>query len=291
MFAMNEYLHDNKPGRPLCKAEQTIKPLVEQQLNALGCDKYRITIIPVDENQKPYLPGKRKDKEEKFYTREEVVDLIPMLRYENNKGKHICITPMDDNAQYILIDDCRLSTDDVDGIGLDLEKTGIKPCLVQKSSWASTQVILKVPKALERDDVNKHFVALNREYGDQKISGLRHGFRLAGFKNVKPKHLKNGQYPFVEIVSAVNRFCTTTARKIAELYQPKTEYFRKVPAKWTPAMRADAEKIFTREKICCRVPQSESVEIWGMRMWNQWVDSDNKKADLDKDRSACFRPK
>jgi len=51
------------------------------------------------------------------------------------------------------------------------------------------------------------FNELNKSFGDERITGLRHPFRLAGFRNLKPKHLRDGLYPFVKIISAVNVMC------------------------------------------------------------------------------------
>ena len=190
------------PPRPFTKAENAIKQAVKTQVDAIGCDKFRISIVPEKKGSKPYLPGKAKgkDSEEKFYTKEDLVNLIPWLRFENNQGKHIFITPMDDHAYYLLLDDSKLSRE-------ELEKRGFQPCLVQKTSWEKLQVLFKIPKIIPREAVLELFNKLNKTVGDESITGLRHPMRLAGFRNMKAKHELDGQHPFVQVTMAMNRFC------------------------------------------------------------------------------------
>jgi hypothetical protein len=190
--------------RPLTPAENVIKRAVQKQTEALGCDRFRLTLLPSDENAKPYLPGKPrgKDSEEKFYTRKELEAMIPWLRYQNNTGANVLITPMDDHAYYILLDDCRVDLK-------ALQEKGFKPCIMQTTSWEKTQAVFKVPLSLPRDDVLKFFNELNSRIGDPKMTGLRHPFRLAGFRNLKPKHEREGKHPFVRLLHTSNEFCTT----------------------------------------------------------------------------------
>lgn len=195
---IKNHLEKLDPVRPLTKAERTISAAVKTQLNALGCDKFRLSLI--DDGLAPYLPGKN-GQEEHFYSKEEILGMVPYLRYENNHGKHIFITPMDDHAYYVLIDDLRVTQEQL------LEK-GYKPCLIQDTSWGSQQAVLKVSKqGVDRRSVIDFFNQINKSIGDKSITGLRHPFRLAGFRNLKPKHEKNGLFPFVTIRAAINRFC------------------------------------------------------------------------------------
>lgn len=208
--AVRQHIEVAQPERPLTPAENAIKRQVHQQLEALGCDSFRISLIAQDGLGAPYLPGKA-GTEERFYSRRDVENMIPYLRYENNVGKrHIYITPMDDHAYYILLDDMRVKLD-------DLKDKGFQPCLVQRTSWESTQAVFKVPqKDVNRRAVIDVFNALNREIGDPSITGLRHPFRLAGFRNFKGKHERSGKYPFVALVETVNRFCKKTWGMVAQ---------------------------------------------------------------------------
>lgn len=207
------------PDRPFTPSENVIKQAIKEQLDALGCNEFRLSIVPEGEG-KPFLPGKKGD-EEQFYSREEIIKLIPWLRYENNQKKHIFITPIDTNAYYILLDDARTSLD-------ALEKHGFQPCVVQSTSWDKQQIIFKVPKSLDRDAVLAVFNQMNQALGDPSITGLRHPFRLAGFRNMKAKHKRNEQQPFVTLSLAVNRFCERCSMLVRQVMS-------QVPQKSLPA--------------------------------------------------------
>jgi hypothetical protein len=66
------------------------------------------------------------------------------------------------------------------------------------------QGIYRLPKAgTSKDEANALFRTLNQRYGDPKISGLVHGFRMAGCTNRKDKYRDDfGHYPFVKLVSS-----------------------------------------------------------------------------------------
>lgn len=202
--AVREHLEVAKPERPLTPAQNTIKRLVHTQLAALGCDSFRLSLIGLDGEGAPYLPGKSSSGE-RFYTRANIENMIPYLLTENNvHRRHVVVTPMDDHAYYVLVDDLRKTPE-------EFEAMGFEPCLLQKTSWDSLQAVLKVPATgVDRRAVIDVFNKLNREFGDVAITGLRHPFRLAGFRNWKPKHVRDGKSPFVTLVATVNRFCTKT---------------------------------------------------------------------------------
>jgi hypothetical protein len=97
-----------------------------------------------------------------------------------------------------------------------LLQRGYEPCLLQQTSWDSKQAMLKVPRSKieDRQAVIDVFAAMNREFGDASITGLRHPMRLAGFRNIKPKHRKDGKFPFVRVIATANRFCRLTLDRI-----------------------------------------------------------------------------
>jgi len=215
--AVRENLEIEKPARPFSKSENVMKKNIITQLDALGCDKYRISLIPNEGSGVPYLPGKS-GTEEKFYSKAEIVNLIPYLRYENNaEKKNVFITPMDDHAYYVLLDDLNIENE-------QFLKLGFKPCLIQNTSWNSKQAVLKIPKSeIDRADVITFFNSMNKEMGDKSITGLRHAMRLAGFRNLKPKHEKEGLFPFVKLRYAVNQFCKKSYEIIKNMGKEKQE--------------------------------------------------------------------
>jgi len=209
--AVREHLEVSKPDRPFSQADNIVKNAITAQLDALSCERYRISIISSDSSVAPYLPGKRGN-EERFYTKEGIINMIPYLRYHNNvENKQIFVTPIDDNNYYILIDDLRVSPE-------KLIAAGYNPCLIQETSWNSKQAVLKVPKEdLDRRKVIDFFNSINQKIGDAKMTGLRHPFRLSGFRNMKPKHEKDGKFPLVMVTHAINQFCKKTYQTIKNM--------------------------------------------------------------------------
>lgn len=133
---------------------------------------------------------------------------------KNNEGYGISITPMDDHAYYVLLDDAKITPERIIELGLE-------PCLIQRTSPNSVQAVFKLPRNLNRDDVLQVFNKLNQTAGDPKMTGLRHPFRLAGFKNTKEKYVQpDGRRPFVTVEYSSNRFSQRLAdscRKITDI--------------------------------------------------------------------------
>lgn len=182
-----------------------------------------------------YLVGKRTqngEKVEKFFNTRDIQNCVGMLRQRNGEGLNVLLTPMDRHCFYILVDDA------LDRQGKESESpvkswidAGFKPCLALQTSWKSHQIIFRVPKepfrfkdavgnddsCFDRSGLHQYFQSLNRDFGDHRISGLRHGIRLAGYRNVKPKHAREVEgkawgveYPFVKITHAESTFCEKT---------------------------------------------------------------------------------
>jgi len=209
----------NKPTRPFSPTENKIKNILQKQLDSLGCDKYRITIQSEDIT---FLPGKSfKNSTEKFYNKNEIINLIPFLAKENFLEKrNILLTPMDDNCYYILIDDCRLTKESLDKMQF---------CNYIETSKNSFQAVFKIPKNnfSREEDVIPFFNMLNEKYGDSKMKGLRHPFRMAGFQNMKQKHIdENGYGPYVKLLDSSNRFseyCINNISKIKNNFSEKKQ--------------------------------------------------------------------
>lgn len=185
------------PGGAQLPADSRAKlKAMQAQLDALNAPAYRLTLkdrrpdIQEHETGQPatiearsYNMGKNRgpDGEEKFYTAAEVMDLMPKLRRENARGFDIYITPIDEENNYILVDDMKQER--------TMQDLKLNPTVVQKSSEGNWQAIFKTPKAekLNKEVSNTLTSVLNQKYGDKKLSGAIHPFRLAGFSNKKPE--------------------------------------------------------------------------------------------------------
>ena len=193
------------------KAERTKRQLVSQQLDALAAPAYRVTTMFTTEDGKKigknFGKAKVEGEQERFFTKNEVLDLIPDLTVENYANRNVFITPMDPHAWHVVVDDVKAG-------GLQsLDERGFAPAVVLETSPANFQAVLKIPRngATPFEPVNAMFMDLNRDLGDERITALTHGFRLAGFENRKDKHRNgDGQYPWVKLVSTVNRMCRKT---------------------------------------------------------------------------------
>jgi len=157
------------------------------QSRALGAEFYRITLVERRAAGRRMNVGKGKgpNGEEKFYSAEEVKNMIPKLEFWNARGNDIYVTPIDADYHYILIDDLPLS-------GKKYVEENYSPVLVQTSSKENWQAIIKVPRAEptkeEQSCANILMKKINVEAGgDSKISAVVHPFRLAAFQNKKPE--------------------------------------------------------------------------------------------------------
>lgn len=172
--------------RPALTAAQKAKARAwEMQSRALAAPEYRITLTQRQGGSQRINLGKERgpDGAERFYSPEAVRDLIPYLSRQNLLGYDIYITPIDKQQHFVLIDD---STPEKVA---EMRAQGFSPALVQQSSEGNVQAILRLPRQDEPQEqkaANALMVRLNREWGDPKISGVVHPFRMAGFSNKKP---------------------------------------------------------------------------------------------------------
>jgi hypothetical protein len=211
--AVRAELEKNPPAPVLSKPDQVKAKAIADQLDALAAPSYRVTLMRnVDGDQVGQNLGKREDGPEKFWSRNEIMAMIPKLTAQNAQGANVFITPIDPSTRHVLVDD--LSHDDL----VKLAKRSYQPATITQTSRGNYQAVVKVSAELEERATNEWFKALNRDLGDEKITGLRHPFRLAGFQNRKDKHEQpGGRFPFVEVVHAVNQFCETARRVITEM--------------------------------------------------------------------------
>jgi len=198
--------------------ERVKAKIVKEQLTALSAAEYRVTVMYDKDGEKVGVNlGTQKLDKDKL-TPNEVIGLIPHMTRMNMKGGNIFITPLDPSVEHILVDDLK------DEKMMDFIRKEYAPALIQKTSNGNHQAVIKVPKTVgDKDDRNEVFKDLNRAYGDEKITGLVHPIRLAGFENRKEKHRdEKGKFPFVGIVAATNRMCEKAISLVKE-YQSRRE--------------------------------------------------------------------
>ncbi len=179
----------------------------DMQHAALGAQKYRIQLKPRSEkdsfgkrlyeqnygNKGNKNTRKEAGVEERFWSSTEVRDEIYRLRAKNAQGYDIYIVPIDDSKHYILVDD--LKNDAVKGCQLtNLLAAGVEPAIIQRSSAGNKQAIIIIDKVKHGDKkdyekeqamANEIVVRLNKKFGDPKLTGVIHAFRMAGFSNKK----------------------------------------------------------------------------------------------------------
>lgn len=210
-------LADAPPPPVFTKAEQTKARAITKQLSALAAPSYRLTVMRNTAEGKQVGQNLGKSRQEgepeRLWTKDEIIGMLPTLTSHNMRGGNLFLTPIDPAARHVLLDD--LKPNDLDA----LRSRGYEPTLVLETSPQNHQVVLKVDRALDEHATNEFFKSLNRELGDEHITGLVHPMRLAGFTNRKDKHQDptTGQYPFVRVVEAANRFCARAREVVVQM--------------------------------------------------------------------------
>lgn len=196
----------------------------KRQSEALGAEKYRITLKPraeKDRNGRKLFDqnygnaGKKSDREaagipEKFWTKDEIKAEIAKLRAKNAMGYDVYVTPIDPYCHFIVVDDM---TPEKEKALLDV---GIKPAIIQKSSENNKQAIIIIDKesgAEEQKLANQIVTRLNKKWGDPKFTGVVHPFRLAGFSNKKDG--KNNYITTLEL--SIHRKCNKVSAGMQKL--------------------------------------------------------------------------
>ncbi|MBU2820306.1 relaxase/mobilization nuclease domain-containing protein [Acidithiobacillus caldus] len=201
------------------KSEQ-IKPF-ERYAEAVGAERYRVTSIKMrpDGSKQTFILDKR-DGITRGFTPEEIAQRTPEMQRLQRRGENLYYTPLSEGKHHILIDD-------MDREKLDrLIRDGYQPAVVLESSPGNYQAVITIPKlgtVHDKDVGNRLSDALNREYGDPKLSGAIHPHRAPGYENRKPKHRReDGSYPEVRLLKAERRECGKTlalSREIDAGYQ------------------------------------------------------------------------
>lgn len=184
-------------GEIMKKSLELKKRKVLEQLDALGCDQYRITcksrregLVSFNMCRPKYNRRKDPKPAETLYTRADIDKWLPLAEWENVRGYDIYITPVDDKIHTFLLDDLT-----EDGLKKALETYTV--AWAQRSSEDNYQAIILVPNPentkLERRAANKMIQKLNLELGgDAKLQGVRRPFRTVAFANKKPG--RNNEY-------------------------------------------------------------------------------------------------
>jgi hypothetical protein len=171
-----------------------------EQHAALKSPHYRVTCMSGIGNGKLWNMGELTGGGEILYTAAQIEDLIPKLRRRNAQGDDIYLTPIDPVHHYLVVDDINVVNKEI------LEKSPLKPCLVQLSSENSWQAIIKTDR-FERNDeqsiANEVVRNLNKKLGDPKVTGVIHPFRMAGFANKKPSR----NNIFTRVITAIHCIC------------------------------------------------------------------------------------
>ena len=214
----------------------------ERYAEAVGAERYRVTSIKMhkDGTKQTFILDKR-DGVTRGFTPEEIAQRTPEMLRLQRRGENLYYTPLSDQKHHILIDDMNLEKLD------RLIQDGYQPAVVLESSPGNYQAIITVPKLgtdFDKDVGNRLSDALNRLYGDPKLSGAIHPHRAPGYENRKPKHQReDGSYPEVRLLKAERRECAKTLELSREI---DAEYRRHAQERAQKALE-QAKRVEDRE--------------------------------------------
>ncbi|BCL45821.1 TraI/MobA(P) family conjugative relaxase [Enterobacter roggenkampii] len=209
----------------------------ELYAEAVGAERYRVTSIKMQaDGRKQTFILDKKDGITRGFTPQEIEQRTPEMLRLQRRGENLYYTPLSDKKHHILIDD--MNREKLERLIRD----GYRPAVVLESSPGNYQAIITVPKlgtAHDKDVGNRLSDALNREYGDPKLSGAIHPHRAPGYENRKPKHQREGgSYPEVRLLKAERRECV---KALALSSQIDAEYQRQAALKAQQPERSKAK--------------------------------------------------
>ena len=209
----------------------------ELYAEAVGAERYRVTSIKMQaDGRKQTFILDKKDGITRGFTPQEIEQRTPEMLRLQRRGENLYYTPLSDKKHHILIDD--MNREKLERLIRD----GYQPAAVLESSPGNYQAIITVPKlgtAHDKDVGNRLSDALNREYGDPKLSGAIHPHRAPGYENRKPKHQReDGSYPEVRLLKAERRECV---KALALSSQIDAEYQRQAALKAQQPERSKAK--------------------------------------------------
>lgn len=129
----------------------------------------------------------------------QILDQVSRLKRENARGNNIYIRPDRTSIHpYVLLDD--LNHEQV----AELVREGFGFSLLLETSPNNNQVLIKLPQPLRAEDRKQAERALQKRFdSDLGSADGQHLFRLGGFTNRKPKHERDGRFPFVKVKQAL----------------------------------------------------------------------------------------
>jgi len=200
-----------KNGLRLSRQECATKKEMENQLNALNADEYRITLINEDSSDSS---DKHKDEVEYKYSANELIDpkIVRMLNVKNHKeGYSVFVTPYSQRHSYIFVNEV---TTEAKG---RMERAGYTFATTAETSPDSIQGVLKVYTEGCSEQILKYFSSqLNKKYGASDISDHLH---LAGFKNMNPEYPSvSGHRPLITLKEFTGHLCKYAKQKIKEIF-------------------------------------------------------------------------
>jgi hypothetical protein len=158
---------------------------VINQLCAMNCHVYKVGI---------YDRNHIKMDNRLYLNYDNILNLIPKLKFENSNGKDIFIGQPDN------IDRALILVDDLSELKIQqMRQSGVSPACIVETSQGNFQVWVSLgnePMPIDQRKIVS--VALcNRFGGDPGSTSANHYGRLAGFTNRKLEHLTDKGYPFV----------------------------------------------------------------------------------------------
>ncbi len=199
--------------------------LFEIYHQAVGAERYRVTSIRIFRNgrKKAFILDK-KDGVTNGFTQEEMTTRMREMIRMQRRGENIYYTPLSENKHHILIDD--MTKEKLD----QLLEDGYKPAVLIESSLENFQCVITIPKfggEFDKEIGNRLTERLNKEYGDQNLSGCIHPHRAPGFQNRKEKHQKDdGSFPEVKLLKAGKRECKKCLERAKEIEKEYQELAR-----------------------------------------------------------------